>query len=393
MKGNQTMRSKLTNIALGLALIVLTGSTFAAESEPPASPEVTAAMQPYLDQYKLAGVIGIVADRNGQVHYKNLLGYSDVEAKKPISEDNVFWIASMSKMFAGASIMMLVDEGKVSLDDPVTKFIPQLNKWMVVEEKDPAHVLLKPPVRPVTIRHLLSHTSGLTGMSELQQVTGADGTPLKARALSSVTGPLQWQPGDKYAYGNQGMNIAARVVEIVTGMPYEEFVQKRFFDPLGMSETTFWPSEAQIARLAGAYGPNKEKNGYSRGDIGFLTKPLSDRVRRFPEAAGGLFSTTHDIFRYGLMLANDGELDGKRYLSSAAMDELRKEQTGKTKVNYSLGYHLRNGMFGHDGAYGTDLSVNPKTGMVAVFMVQCTSGDQWAARDLFLKTATQIFPK
>src|SRR3984957_14795279 len=387
------MRNRLPAVALGMASIVLTASTWAADGEPPSSPEVTAAMQPYLDQYKLAGVIGIIADKSGKVHYKNLLGYADVEAKKPISEDNVFWIASMSKMFAGASIMMLVDEGKVSLNDPVTKFIPQLDKWMIVEEKDRSHVLLKAPVRPVTIRHLLSHTSGLAGTSELQQVTGADSTPLKARALSSVTGPLQWQPGDKYAYGNQGMNIAARIVEIVSGMPYEEFLQTRFFDPLGMKETTFWPSEEQIARLAGAYGPNKQKSGYARGDIGFLTKPWSDRVHRFPEAGGGLFSTTHDIFRYGLMLANDGELDGNRYLSHAAMDELRKEQTGKTKVNYSLGYHLRNGMFGHDGAYGTDLSVNPKTGMVAIFMVQCTGGDQWAARDLFLKTATQVFPK
>ncbi|MGE5607893.1 MAG: serine hydrolase domain-containing protein [Bacillota bacterium] len=387
------MRSPLTNVALGLVLIVLTAATFAAENNPPASSEVTAAMQPYLDQYKLAGVIGIIADRNGRVYCKNLLGYADVEARKPISENNVFWIASMTKMFAGASIMMLVDEGKVSLDDPVTKFIPQLDRWMVVEEKDRAHVLLKPLVRPVTVRHVLSHTSGLAGMSELQQVTGSDSTPLKARALASVTGPLQWQPGDKYAYGNQGMNIAARIVEIVSGMPYEEFLQKRFFDPLGMTETTFWPSEAQIARLAGAYGPNKEKNGYTRGDLGFLTKPLSDQVHRFPEAGGGLFSTTHDIFRYGLMLANDGQLDGKRYLSHAAMEELQKKQTGTTNVNYSLGYHLRNGMFGHDGAYGTDLSVNPETGMVAIFMVQCTSGDQWAARDLFLKTATQVFPK
>ncbi len=117
----------------------------------------------------------------------------------------------------------------------------------------------------------------------------------------------------------------------------------------------------------------------------------SDHVLRFPEAGGGLFSTTHDILRYGLMPANDGELDGKRYLSPAAMEELRQEQTGATKVNYSLGYHLRNGMFGHDGAYGTDLSVNMATGMVAVSRVQCTSGDQWAARDLFLQTATQVF--
>ena len=386
------MISKLTGLARNLMLTTFVSCTFAAASEPPTSPEVTAAMQPYLDSYKLAGVIGIVADKTGKVHYKNLLGFADVEGKKPISEDNVFWIASMTKMFTGASIMMLVDEGKVSLDDPVTKFIPQLSKWMVVEEKDASHILLKPPIRPVTIRHVLSHTSGLAGSAEVQQATGADSTPIKARSLSSVTGPLQWQPGDKYAYGNQGMNIAARIVEIVSGMAYEEFLQKRFFDPLGMTETTFWPSEAQIARLAGAYGPNKEKNGYTRGGISFLTKPYSDRVHRFPEAGGGLFSTTHDIFRYGLMLANDGELDGKRYLSHAAMEELRKEQTGATKVNYSLGYHLRNGKFGHDGAYGTDLSVDPKTGMVAIFMVQCTSGDQWAARDLFLKAAAQVFP-
>jgi len=385
------MKKSLRRTLLLVALALHTAA--AAESEPPASPEVTAAMKPYLDSYKLAGVIGLVADKSGKVHYKNLLGYADVEAKKPIREDNVFWIASMTKMFAGASIMMLADEGKVSLDDPVTKFIPQLTNWMVVEEKDPSHVLLKPLVRPVTVRHVLSHTSGLTGSSELQQVTGSDRTPLKARALSSVTGPLQWQPGDKYQYGNQGMNIAARIVEIVSGMSYEEFLQKRFFDPLGMTETTFWPNDAQIARLAGAYSPNKEKNGYTRDGLGFLTKPYGDRVHRFPEAGGGLFSTTHDIVRYGLMLANDGELDGRRYLSHTAMEELRKEQTGTTKVNYSLGYHLRNGLFGHDGAYGTDLSVNPTNGMVAVFMVQCPGPDQWEARDLFLKTATQVFQK
>jgi CubicO group peptidase (beta-lactamase class C family) len=370
---------------------IATANCLSEDAAPPASPEVTAALQPYLDGYKMAGIIGIIADRSGKIRYRNLLGYADVETKQPISENNVFWIASMSKMFVGASIMMLVDEGKVSLDDPVTNYIPELGKWMVLTESNEDHMLLKPLVRPVTLRNLLSHTAGLTALSELQRTVGADRAPLKFRAISSVTGPLQSQPGDKYAYGNQDINIAARVVEIVSGMPYEEFIQKRLFDPLGMTETTFWPSKAQIARLAGAYGPNEETNGFAHGRIEFLTKPYDDRVHRFPEAAGGLFSTTHDILRYGMMLANDGELDGKRYLSHAAMDELRKEQTGTTKVNYSLGYHLRNGMFGHDGAYGTDLSVNPKTGMIAIFMVQCTSGDQWAARDQFLKTATQIF--
>src|SRR5437016_5661921 len=137
------MNSMKKPLLRGLFLVALAFNTTAAESEPPASPEVTAAMQPYLDSYKLAGVIGLIADKSGKIHYKNLLGYADVEAKKPIREDNVFWIASMTKMFAGASIVMLTDEGKVSLDDPVTKFITQLEKWMVVEEKDASHVLLK----------------------------------------------------------------------------------------------------------------------------------------------------------------------------------------------------------------------------------------------------------
>jgi CubicO group peptidase (beta-lactamase class C family) len=367
--------------------------SFAAAERPPASSEVTAALQPYLDGYKLAGAVAVIADKTGRLHYENLLGYADVEAKRPISEGDVFWVASMSKMFVGASVMTLVDEGKLNLDDPAEKHIPQLRKWMVAAEKDDAHVLLKAPARPVTLRHLLSHTSGLAGSAEVQQVAGSDATPIKARALASVTGPLQWQPGEKYQYGNQGMNVAARVVEVVSGMPYEQFLQTRFFDPLGMTETTFWPSEAQVARMAGTYGPNKSKDGYAKGDVGFLTKPWSDRARRYPEAGGGLFSTTGDILRYGLMLANDGQLDGRRYLSHAAMEELHKEQTGATHVNYSLGYHLRNGLFGHDGAYGTDLSVDPKSGMVAVFMTQCNSGDQWAARDAFLKSARQVFAK
>src|SRR5262249_1301148 len=110
-----TMKRKLTIVALCLNFIGPPEAPFAADSDAPASPEVTAALQPYFDQYKLAGAIGIVADKSGKVHYKNLLGYADVEAKQPISEGNIFWIASMSKMFAGASIMMLADEGKVSL--------------------------------------------------------------------------------------------------------------------------------------------------------------------------------------------------------------------------------------------------------------------------------------
>ncbi len=130
---------RLPSVFLSLvpALLVSTFSV-GAEGEPPASPAVAAAMQPCLDSYKLAGYIAMIADKTGEVHFRNIAGYADVEAKAPLREGNMFWIASMTKMFAG-SIRMLVDQGKLSLDDPVTRFIPQLERWMVVEEKDQSH--------------------------------------------------------------------------------------------------------------------------------------------------------------------------------------------------------------------------------------------------------------
>ncbi|WP_315854763.1 serine hydrolase [Aporhodopirellula rubra] len=161
--------------------------------------------------------------------------------------------------------------------------------------------------------------------------------------------------------------------------------------PSRVSTTNGTHPEAQVSRIAGAYGPNEKKTEFQKGNVYFLSSPYYEKAGRFPEAGGGLFSTSHDILQYGRMLANNGELNGRRYLSPESMNELRKKQTGQTDVNYSLGYHLRNGLFGHDGAYGTDLSVDPKSGMIAIFMTQCTSGAQWSARDRFLDIARRVF--
>ncbi len=206
----------LTHFASLLVLLVslfcLPIGCLAEDNNPPASPEVTAALQPYLDSYKLAGIIGIIADKTGKVYYKNLLGYADVGGKKePISENNVFWIASMSKMFVGASIMMLVDEGKVSLNDPVTNYIPQLAKWMVYRGKGSIAPCFTGSrwVRPVTLRNLLNTIpAALPALSELQQATGAKTAHRSGfAALSSVAGSAAmaagrqvsvWQPRDEH---------------------------------------------------------------------------------------------------------------------------------------------------------------------------------------------------
>jgi len=194
---------------------------------------------------------------------------------------------------------------------------------MVAVEKDEAHILLKPPGAAGNNPDVLSHTSGLAGSSELQKVTGSDSTPLSTSAELRYR-PLQSQPGDKYAYGNQGMNIAPRRRDrerhALRGVSSEAVLR-----PAGMTETTFWPSaSAGGASFAARYVQTKKERIRPRR-FGFSDQAAKRRAHRYPER-GRLFSTTHDIFRYGLMLANDGDLDGKRYLSHAAMTNCAKSR-------------------------------------------------------------------
>ena len=170
--------------------------------------------------------------------------------------DALFWIASTSKPITVAAFMMLVDEGKINLDDPVEKYLPEFKGQMVgPRNPDPAGkttAQLVPAIHPIRIREILSHSSGLRFRSAAQP--GAlDTLTLKDSVLTFAAEPLLFQPGTDYSYSNEGINTAARILEVVTGMPYEQFLQKRLFKPLGMKDTTFWPNAGQIARIATTY--------------------------------------------------------------------------------------------------------------------------------------------
>ncbi|HRQ87963.1 MAG TPA: serine hydrolase domain-containing protein, partial [Bacteroidia bacterium] len=177
-----------------------------------------------------------------------------------------------------------------------------------------------------------------------------------------------------------------RVLEVVSGQSYEQFMQERLFDPLGMKDTTFWPSEEQVARLAKSYRPDKEKTKLEPFGIGQLLYPLSDRRRRFPMPAGGLFSTAGDTARFCQMLLNRGELGDRRYLSEAAVAKLTKRQTPESVKNaYGLGLALGPDWFGHGGAYATNMEIHPDKGLVLVWMVQHSGfvGEGGKAREVF----------
>ncbi len=387
---------------IGLLLAVLgvasiAASVRAAAAEPPK--KIVAVLQPFLENHTLGGAVTLVASSNKVVSVE-AAGYMDIATKKPMRTDSLFWIASQSKPLTATALMMLVDEGKVNVDDPVEKYLPEFkDQWLTVEE-DKEKMLLRKPQRPITVKNVLTHTSGMPFQSPLEQPT-LDVLPLAVRVQSYAMLALQFEPGSKYKYSNAGVNIAGRIIEVVSGMPYERFMEQRLFSPLGMKDTTFWPSERQVRRLAKSYKLNADKTGLKETTITQLHYPLTDRTRQ-PMPAGGLFSTAADVARFCQMILNGGVFDGKRYLSEAAVKQMTSKQTGDTvKEEYGFcwdtdkGYTGNGGWVGHGGAYSTDMRINSKRGLILIFMAQQTDfpGDWDKTQDAFKQAAEAAFAK
>lgn len=352
-------------LSLSFAITVLLSGVLSAEA-----PQTSATvLEPFVAKHELAGAVALVADKDKILSIETV-GFTDMEAGHPMKTDSVFWIASQSKGMTAVAVLMLVDEGKISLDDPVEKYLPEFRGQMVVAEKDDNHWLLRKPLHPITIREVLSHMSGLPFKSAVEEPT-LDGLPLAKAVRSYAMTPLQTEPGTHYQYSNAGINTAARIIEVVTDAKYEDFMQNRLFGPLGMKDTTFWPDQEQVSRLAKSYRPNEAKDNLVEFGLGQLTSPLSERCGRFPMPAGGLFSTAKDTAIFCQMLLRGGELGGRRYLSEAAMSELTKRQTPETvKNSYSLGFAVGNDWFGHGGAHATNMEIHRGKGLVTIWMVQ-----------------------
>jgi CubicO group peptidase (beta-lactamase class C family) len=355
-------------ILVAAILLAPRGASAAEEASAPGSERIVAALQPFVDGQTLAGAVVLVADKD-KVLCVETVGYANLGAKKPMPADALFWIASQSKPITATALMMLVDEGKVDVDDPVAKYLPEFKNLWLAAEQDQDHVLLKRPQHAITVRNVLSHTSGLPFKSAMEQPT-LDLLPLRVGALSYAMTPLEFEPESQYKYSNAGINTAGRIIEVVSGMPYEDFLQQRLFDPLGMRDTTFWPNEEQLSRLAKSYKPGQDNTGLEKTIVTQLKYPLDDR-RRQPMPAGGLFSTAADVGRFCQMVLGGGEFAGKRYLSPAAVEQMTSKQTPEAlKDQYGFGWATGGGGFGHGGAYATNMSIDPKRGLITVFMVQ-----------------------
>ena len=317
-----------------------------------------------LDEYvlsgRISGVVSILSDTNCNLTV-DCSGWANVEKRVPISTNTLFAIFSMTKTFTGAAVMCAIDEGRMSLDDRVSKYLPE---YADVRMRDGSR-----PKRELTLRDLLSHTDGLRWEYPL---VNNDISVREAARLYMAKG-MKYQPGETFAYGTMRFSVAAACLEVAAGERFEDYLKRKILDPLEMKDTTFSPNASQLKRLVSAYTSN-----------GKPLRPASDRCARHlvfpkekplcPAPGGGLFSTPADVIRFSQMLAHHGERKGVRIISRKTFDEVFAVvqvpgELGR-KNPYSAGAWIYGDWFGHEGAMRTDQRANLKTGQSRLFFIQ-----------------------
>jgi CubicO group peptidase (beta-lactamase class C family) len=338
-------------------------------------------MQDFVDRGKAAGIVTVLA-RQGHLASLDAVGYQDLESKMPMRTDTLFRIKSLTKPVTCIGIMTLVDQGRLSLIDPVEKYLPGFKgqKLNPCGERAGYACGLVAPHRPVNIEDLMKHTSGMRA-PESSDSPAASLAELVAKAAKM---PLLFEPGTPWDYSNIGYDTLGRIIEVVTGKPYDQYVHDTIFEPLEMQDTFFYVPQEKRARVASVY---TDVNGtLKKADV---REP--QRGRDLPSPAGGLFSTAHDLLRLNEMMRNHGALDGKRVLSAAAVELMTTSLTGDLKAGWApgmghgLGWEVvRNpegmyrynsiGTFAKGGAYRTYEWVDASKDLVGIILMQRTNG-------------------
>jgi CubicO group peptidase (beta-lactamase class C family) len=358
-------------------------------------------MQRAIDANEISGAVTAVA-RRGRVAHFEAQGLMDRESKTPMRRDAIFRIASMSKPITGVAILMLMEEGKLRLTDPVSRFVPEFKDTQVAMLKSapgPAagsaaprrtpEIYTVPANREITIRDLLTHTSGLqsggAGSAEAARLAPRNTSETLATYIPKLgAAPLDFQPGTQWRYSAlAGIELLGRIVEVASGLTFDRFLQERLFAPLGMKDTTFVPDTDRMPRVVTLY--ERADNGLRRIDT-----PAWLSTKTLFSGGGGLWSTAEDYLQFAQMLANGGELNGRRILSPRtvalmATNHVRDLFKGTGGNIEGMGFGLTvdvvldhvaanvrksNGSFGWGGAFGTYYWVDPQEKLVGVMMIQ-----------------------
>lgn len=355
--------------------------------------QIPSRMQQFVDKGTVAGVVTLVA-RHGQVAELDAVGFTDMETKQPMRVDNIFQIHSMTKPIVAIAAMMLVEEGKLQIDDPVEKILPEFRGQWVVQSKNAEAMSLRRPSRPVTLRDLMTHTSGMSTNppESIKELHGALHMPLADVVLVESQQPLDFDPGSKWQYSNTGIAALARVIEVVSGMPFEKFLELRIFKPLGMKDTYIFPPKEKHDRMPTAYILKDGK------PVKYTADPLGEGVLKFREGAkyslpeGGIYSTASDLYILYQMMLNKGQVNGVRILSPQSVELMTRVHTGdlttsQSGAGWGLGWFvikdtagaqssLSPGTFGHGGRYGTFCFIDPQKDLIGIFMIHREGGSE-----------------
>ncbi len=374
------LRASMCDAAL-LCLFVAIPALGLAAAAPDRFSGVPVAQQPFVDKGEIAGAVMLVADQDKVLHL-SAVGVSDLATGRKLQTDDLFWIASMTKPINAVAVALLVDDGKLAFDDPVEKYVPEFKDLWVNAEQSPERRVLVKIARPITLRDLLTHTSGLGEY----KAYGPHWTLAEmGRALARE--PLRFQPGAQWGYSTAGTDLLSRVVEIVSGQSFAEFMQQRLFKPLGMSHTTFWVSAKQEQRRARTYRLDAKVGKLVETPIYYMYGGAVTDAARPAMGGAGLFSTAEDVAKFYQMMLRRGAAGGRQVLKAETVAELTRKQTGELKARpgmpWGLGFcviedpaqmkanhPLSPGTFGHGGAFGTQSWADPKTGLVYVLMIQ-----------------------
>ncbi len=338
----------------------------------------------------MPGVISVFY--NNGVQETCCLGYADVENKRPIAMDNVFMQCSQTKGFCGVTVAKLVEEGRLKLDDPVYKYLPEFGTLWVIESENDSTRVLRKARNPLTIRMCLNHTGGFpfecsAKRSDVRGGGWSGGAPLRQTAAIAAACPLLFEPGTKVQYSNTGIDIGAAITEVITGKPWEDFLKERVLLPLGMNDTGFWPSDAQLAHQIEMYDCHKDQPATYRRENAMQQRPYNGR-HVFASAGAGLWTTAADQVKFYKMLMNLGVGEnGVRILKEETVKSILAVSTrpkgktadGKDFGGYSLGLSapVTDGddqWFGHGGAWGTNCMVNWHRKQLKLWAVQLCGG-------------------
>jgi CubicO group peptidase (beta-lactamase class C family) len=343
--------------------------------------EIPKKVQPFVDKGEISGAVMLVATKDRILHL-SAVGASDLATGRPMQTGDTFWIASMSKPITALGIALLVDDGKLSFDDPVEKYLPEFRRQWVIQEGAPDRRVLVPAARPIRIRDLLTHTSGMG-----EYVVTDPHWTLAEMSKVVAREPLRFQPGSWWAYSTAGLDVAGRVIEVASGQPFADFMRERLFDPLGMSHTTFWLTPAQDQSRARSYRPNAGTHRLEEAVIAYMYGGAVTDPDRPALGGAGLFSTAEDVAKLYQMMLNRGVAGGRQLIKSETLAEMTRNQIGSLTARpgmpWGLGFcvvadptkmvanhTLSPGSFGHGGAFGTDSWADPTRGLIYVFMIQ-----------------------